>query len=532
MSAGGFSNLLWFVGVVEYRQDGANDGRVKIRAFGIHNEDKTKVATRDLPWAIVIDGSYGATQCIPDVGDWVFGFFMDGSDAQHPMILGRVPGINLQLPPEASAPGDVSMIPAESLCKYGKPPLHRAMGGEDAEVGQATIQQALKKNNIESASGELWSEPPIVSPERDLDNRIFTSKNDNNFVVLSDADDGRGTYILVSHSSGSVFQIDSDGSILVKSFGDTYNSTEGFTMNRTEKDMHTVVGNDWTLKVERGSGKVFINGDLDIECENFNVVARSVANINAGVAVNVSAGRVGILSTADDVNITAVNDLKMKAGSPANGGGIYSDAHFGDIRSDSYKMNLTSTTYTKIHSLGLPVTPPYNKLIPYPDIGHKGVHITSRVLVNIDTLGTGIGVGGVVSISGGIVNMNSKKATGITSDAMIAMKADANIDIEATGVLNMTATVGLVNIGVATLASATLIIVDGAKALAKSGQQLTSLFHPSGPGAPARVDVKTESAVNVAPPKIPGTRTSVGYIFGGGKQTRETGNITSRMPDD
>ena len=97
-----------------------------------------------------------------------------------------------------------------------------------------------------------------MSPERDLDNRIFTSKNDNNFVVLSDADDGRGTYILVSHSSGSVFQIDSDGSILVKSFGDTYNSTEGFTMNRTEKDMHTVVGNDWTLKVERGSGKVFI----------------------------------------------------------------------------------------------------------------------------------------------------------------------------------------------------------------------------------------------------------------------------------
>ena len=530
MSAGGFSNLLWFVGVVEYRQDGANDGRVKIRAFGIHNEDKTKVATRDLPWAIVIDGSYGATQCIPDVGDWVFGFFMDGSDAQHPMILGRVPGINLQLPPEASAPGDVSMIPAESLCKYGKPPLHRAMGGEDAEVGQATIQQALKKNNIESASGELWSEPPIVSPERDLDNRIFTSKNDNNFVVLSDADDGRGTYILVSHSSGSVFQIDSDGSILVKSFGDTYNSTEGFTMNRTEKDMHTVVGNDWTLKVERGSGKVFINGDLDIECENFNVVARSVANINAGVAVNVSAGRVGILSTADDVNITAVNDLKMKAGSPANGGGIYSDAHFGDIRSDSYKMNLTSTTYTKIHSLGLPVIPPFNKLIPYPDIGHKGVHITSPILVNIDTLGP-TPVGGMTTISGMNVNVNSSVATGLSSLGIVAISATNTVDIEAVGATNISAG-GLVNLGTITAATATNLTLSTLKVGLKTGQEISSLIHPSGTTSPFRVKPLTESSVNVAPPKIPGTRTSVGYIFGGGKQTRETPNITSRMSDD
>ena len=529
MSAGGFSNLLWFVGVVEYRQDGANDGRVKIRAFGIHNEDKTKVATRDLPWAIVIDGSYGATQCIPDVGDWVFGFFMDGSDAQHPMILGRVPGINLQLPPEASAPGDVSMIPAESLCKYGKPPLHRAMGGEDAEVGQATIQQALKKNNIESASGELWSEPPIVSPERDLDNRIFTSKNDNNFVVLSDADDGRGTYILVSHSSGSVFQIDSDGSILVKSFGDTYNSTEGFTMNRTEKDMHTVVGNDWTLKVERGSGKVFINGDLDIECENFNVVARSVANINAGVAVNVSAGRVGILSTADDVNITAVNDLKMKAGTPLTFGGIYSDAHFGDIRSDSYKMNLTSTSYTKIHSLGLPAIS--TQLLPYPDVTHKGVNITSPVLVNIDTLGPGLGLG-LVTISGLNVNVDSKVAIGLSCEGTVAVKATGSVDIEATGIVNVDGLTVNLAPPLGTLATATTATLTALKVGLKTGQEISSLTHPSGTTAPGRIKPLTESSVNVAPPKIPGTRTSVGYIFGGGKQTRETPNITSRMSDD
>jgi hypothetical protein len=301
-------------------------------------------------------------------------------------------------------------------------------------------------------------------------------------------------------------------------------------MNRTEKDMHTVVGNDWTLKVERGSGKVFINGDLDIECENFNVVARSVANINAGVAVNVSAGRVGILSTADDVNITAVNDLKMKAGTPLTFGGIYSDAHFGDIRSDSYKMNLTSTTYTKIHSLGLPVIPPFNKLIPYPDIGHKGVHITSPILVNIDTLGPGAGFG-MTTISGMNVNVNSSVATGLSSLGIVAISAIKSVDIEAVGVTNISAG-GLVNLGTITAATATNLTLSTLKIGLKTGQEISSLFPPSGPTSPFRVKPLTESSVNVAPPKIPGTRTSVGYIFGGGKQTRETPNITSRMSDD
>jgi hypothetical protein len=245
--------------------------------------------------------------------------------------------------------------------------------------------------------------------------------------------------------------------------------------------------------------------------------------------VNVSAGRVGILSTADDVNITAVNDLKMKAGTPLTFGGIYSDAHFGDIRSDSYKMNLTSTSYTKIHSLGLPAIS--TQLLPYPDVTHKGVNITSPVLVNIDTLGPGAGIG-MTTISGMNVNVNSTVATAISSAAgTVAIKAFTTVDIEALGATNITAGT-LVNLGTTTFATATILTMSGLKIGLKTGQEISSLIHPSGPTSPFRVDVKTEGAVNVAPPKIPGTRTSVGYIFGGGKQTRETPNITSRMSDD
>ena len=505
--SGGFRNPLWFVGVVEYRHDASNDGRVKVRAFGIHSEDKEAMPTNDLPWAIVIDGTYGASSSIPDTGEWVFGFFMDGGDAQHPMILGRIPGINLQLPPEAGAPNEVSMIPMASIGKYGKPPMHRAMGGEDAEIGQATIQAASQKNDIESATGETWSEPPIITPEKNLDNRIYTSKNDNNFVVLSDSEDGDGTYILVSHSSGSVIQIDGNGTVFIKSFGDTYNSSEGFTMNSTESDHVTNVGGDYLLKVERGSGKIWINGDLDIECENFNVTARGTANINAAVATNISGGKVGIFGTSDDINLAAQANIKMKAGTLLNFGGIYGQALFGDIHLDSYKMNLYSTSYTKITSLGTPAVS--TQTLPYIDATQKGIEINSGVLVNITAPS--------VAMTG---------AQAIVSGTVKSTISGALVDVKSIGALNLS------SIGIASLDGSLVNIGMGTGETAAASVATHQTLRGTQVGLPAALPSVTEIAAVVNPGDIPASRIGVGYSTGANKRTRKPVHLTSRMPDD
>ena len=557
MSAG-FSNLLWFVGVVEYREDASNDGRVKVRAFGIHNSDKNEVGTDDLPWAIVIDGSYGASSSIPDIGEWVFGFFMDGADAQHPMILGRIPGVNLQLPPEAGAPNEVSMIPTASIHKFGKPPLHRTIGGEDADVGQATLQQASKKNNIETALGALWSEPSIMTPERNLDNRVYTSKNDNNFVVLSDSEDGEGTYILVSHKSGSAVQIDSQGTVFVKSQGDTYNSSEGFTLNRTKHSHHTnVEEGDWDLKVENGSGKIWISGDLDVECENFNVTARNTMNLNAGTAVNVSGGKVGLFATADDINLAANANIKMKAGSnPLTLGGIYAQALFGDVHIDSYKMNLYSTAYTKITSLGTPAVS--LQTLPYPDLGHKGVEINSGVLVHVTAPSvsvesvtalvnsgkTTLSSTGIIDIfAGGSLNMQAVGMANLHAGGALNLEAVGVANLKATGALSMSSTVAtslkagailtmdgsLVNIGMGATSAlpATLASVTAAPSVAAVAT-LRNLQIPT----PAALPSVTESARVVNPGEIPASRMGAGPSTGGSKATRRTAAMTSRMTDD
>ena len=44
----------YFYGIVEDRQDPLKVGRVRVRIHGIHTDEKTLIATADLPWCQVI----------------------------------------------------------------------------------------------------------------------------------------------------------------------------------------------------------------------------------------------------------------------------------------------------------------------------------------------------------------------------------------------------------------------------------------------------------------------------------------------
>ncbi len=87
----------WWIGVVEDRMDPEFCGRVKVRIYGYHTDDKTFLATKDLPWAIPIlpitsasISGKGSTPIGPVTGSWVIGFFLDGEDMQQPAIFGTI----------------------------------------------------------------------------------------------------------------------------------------------------------------------------------------------------------------------------------------------------------------------------------------------------------------------------------------------------------------------------------------------------------------------------------------------------------
>ena len=90
----GKDGFIWWVGVLENRVDPLAMGRCQVRIFGWHSSSKTEIPTTDLPWAhpmIPINASKMFSA--PQEGDWVLGFFLDGVNAQQPVMLGILPGM-------------------------------------------------------------------------------------------------------------------------------------------------------------------------------------------------------------------------------------------------------------------------------------------------------------------------------------------------------------------------------------------------------------------------------------------------------
>jgi hypothetical protein len=95
----GLDGFVWFVGVVEDRNDPDALGRVRVRCVGFHTEDISALPTTDLPWAHVMhpvtDPSMhgmGSTPSFLVEGSYVIGFFRDAGDKQQPIIIGSLPG--------------------------------------------------------------------------------------------------------------------------------------------------------------------------------------------------------------------------------------------------------------------------------------------------------------------------------------------------------------------------------------------------------------------------------------------------------
>tara|TARA_B100001094_G_scaffold134738_1_gene130471 strand:+ start:400 stop:2679 length:2280 start_codon:yes stop_codon:yes gene_type:complete len=90
--------------------------RYKVRIMGYHTASQSDLPNEDLPWASVLlpvtAGVSGGGMSTPNLrgGDFVQGFFMDGEDAQQPVIMG-VLGYNQYTDILKNPPEDVSFVP-------------------------------------------------------------------------------------------------------------------------------------------------------------------------------------------------------------------------------------------------------------------------------------------------------------------------------------------------------------------------------------------------------------------------------------
>lgn len=247
----GVNGFTWFFGVVEDIDDPLHIGRVKVRCFGWHTENRTVLETKDLPWAQVMmpttsASSYGVGRSPTGLllNSQVVGFFMDGNRAQMPMIIGSFHGVP-STPDTPNLAYDVWESDKISVDK-------KKLRVED--VPTASRYKLSTSHDKEDADYELtkWSEP-IQRGGKDSaypSNHVTQTESGHAFEV----DDTPGCErIHQYHRTGTYYEIQDDGSRATKIVGSDYEIVV--------KNKDVLIQGDCNVTI-KGNARLLVEGDV------------------------------------------------------------------------------------------------------------------------------------------------------------------------------------------------------------------------------------------------------------------------------
>ncbi|NBP56712.1 hypothetical protein EBU71_09305 [bacterium] len=220
----GREGFVWFIGTVEDRNDPLQLGRVKVRALNFHSENKALVPTSEIPWAIIqmppTESSFNKVGRSPTgitVGSTVVGFFIDGNDANYPVITGTIHG-----------------IPENNIQKHDVTELARGIN-------------SLKKNydsyEPSSAYASKYPYNKVLQTERGI-------------VVEIDDTPGEER-IHIYHPSGTYKEINKEGRQVDKITGNKIEVVLGTSTVHIVGNVNIQVDGNYTMNV---NGDVAING--------------------------------------------------------------------------------------------------------------------------------------------------------------------------------------------------------------------------------------------------------------------------------
>jgi hypothetical protein len=309
----GRDGFTWFIGVVEERADPVKMGRVRVRAFGWHTDDKVEVPTEALPWAIVMNSTnsasvsgYGHSPSGLFEGSWVFGFFMDGDRAQEPVVLGSIPGYP-ELPPN----GDKGFNdPYEIYPEYLDEPdvNRRAVADPDNPHDIEKAKEDGQSKSIARAhGGPSWDEPLIKSRAIYPFNHVYESEAGH----MVEFDDTLGAErIQEYHVAGTFYEIDENGNKVTRVVGDDYDITI--------KDKNVYVKGNCNITVD-GNASTYVKGNWDMQVDG-NLVQHIKGNVTTKVDGRMDtnvAGEIARVSGNHIVDNAPKIDLNPPGGAPS-----------------------------------------------------------------------------------------------------------------------------------------------------------------------------------------------------------------------
>lgn len=393
----GKNGMVWFTGVVEDRQDPLKIGRVRVRAHFFHTEDKTKIPTEALPWALVgqpttnpANSGVSESSFLME-GTEVYGFFLDGFEAQKPLVIGSIAGIPATEPnanigfndPRSSASGYPARVKSISdpddgtgvVVTNAAPDLYPSRTGEpdtsryERNEGVANPKTTLQVKGIQTASHTatgIGSDSSVSGGTFDEPTNTYAAKYPFNHVRetesghLFEFDDTPGAErINLQHRTGSYVEMLPDGTIVERSNKDVYRIVRGASYEAVagtkvvsvDKGMRLLVNRKGKsgehLTIEVGAGGSFNvtiqKGDVNLTVVNGNLNTHVAGDVNEQIDGNINRIVRGSVTETimGDENKTVQGDFNESVQ-----GSMVSEV-------DGSRTDSASSTYT---ILGSPVT--------------------------------------------------------------------------------------------------------------------------------------------------------------------------------
>ena len=274
-----YSPFVWWIGIVEDRDDPEMTGRLKVRIYGYHDDDgddKSSEITKDsLVWAATMQPTTSASLSGKGhsptgimVGTTVVGFFADGHNAEMPIVMGTLMG-----KPKKGTGKNAQYEDNES-------DANRLSRGE-------TKNTSIKKQNESTSSGSGWKEPKSAYAAKYPYNHVWETESGH----VQEFDDTPGAErIRIYHKSGTFYEMHPGGDYVIKIQGANYEIIKS--------DSNIQIGGDLNIQVS-GDAKITIGGDAKIQASgdismtaggDFDVKCGGSATIQAGSSISLESG--------------------------------------------------------------------------------------------------------------------------------------------------------------------------------------------------------------------------------------------------
>jgi len=319
--AGGIKNPLFFIGVVE-AQDDTGEPRVRVRAFGVHGGND-EVPTKFLPWAKCVAGNYDPNISLPPLNSFVWGMFLDGRDAQQPMVLGLIP-TSFDVPPDHPETAKWGVYPdkdGELVAKgadpdsWGQAPTSRLLRGENLDETYILAQEMNRVENVKIANSEDdWDEPAPAYNAKWPHNKIW--ETGKHVIEMDDTPDSER--IMIWHKEGSYIQMDSKGNVTYKSNQDKFDVSIKNSHVYVGGQSHVHIASDATMYVKGnmttevlGDYKLLVHGNAE-----FGIGGQLA--LNASDQLSARAAEIRMSANVSNMSLYSKRNMKLQAGESWN----------------------------------------------------------------------------------------------------------------------------------------------------------------------------------------------------------------------